>query len=194
MSIRRFAARRALRAMAVAGALAAAPAETRATSSWAIDPTRTHIDFVVDAVAFPQTHGEFKKFEGRIAVDFDRPERSRAEFVVNSASVELGSSSFDDFVRGEAMLNAPRYPEIGFVSTSVKKLDERTVRVSGNLTLLGVTRPLDVDVQVQRDGARKRLEFSAKAKIDRLEFGMNSGYPVISRDVELTISSEAFES
>jgi polyisoprenoid-binding protein YceI len=51
-----------------------------------------------------------------------------------------------------------------------------------------------VDVEGRDDGPRKRLGFIAKAKIDRLKFGMTSGYPVISREVDLVISSEAYES
>ena len=72
-------------------------------------------------------------------------------------------------------------------------MNDHTVRVSGELTLLGVKRPLSVDVTVAREnaGGRPRLEFHAETRIDRLEFGMNSGFPLVSRDVELTISSEA---
>jgi polyisoprenoid-binding protein YceI len=82
------------------------------------------------------------------------------------------------------------------MSPRPRKIDERTVRVTGNLTLLGVTRLLDVEVDVEGrgEGSRKRLGFTAKARIDRLSFGMTSGYPVISREVDLVISSEAYES
>ena len=65
--------------------------------------------------------------------------------------------------------------------------------MTGELTLLGVTRPLSVDVAVEREGGRGRLAFLAKTNIDRLAFGMNSGFPLVSRDVELVISSAAVE-
>ncbi len=196
MHVRRTARVRILQTIALSWTLLSTIADSTAASHWAIDPARTHIDFEIDAVAFPRTHGEFKKFSGGIAVDFDHPERSRVEFHVDAGSAEVGSLSFSSYVRSEALLNAPRFPSIEFVSTSVKKLDERTVRVTGNLTMLGVMRPLDVEVDVQAgaDGSRKRLGFIAKARIDRLDFGMTSGYPVISRDVDLTISSEAYQS
>ena len=77
------------------------------------------------------------------------------------------------------------------MSSSVAKVDDHTVRVTGELTLLGVTRPLSVEVEVQREGNDGRLAFLAKTSIDRLAFGMNSGFPLVSRDVELTISSAA---
>lgn len=184
-------------ALAVGLALGAgAPStESRSASNWAIDPARTHIAFAVDAVAYPRTHGEFHKFEGTIAVDLDHPMRSCVSFHVAAQSVDVGSPSFNDYIRSEALLDAPHFPTIDFASTSVEKLDEHRVRVNGDLTLLGVTRPLGVDVEVERrtDGSHARLGFTATAKIDRLAFGMNSGFPVISRDVDLVISSEAIE-
>ena len=64
--------------------------------------------------------------------------------------------------------------------------------MTGDLTLLGVTRPLSVDVAVEQKtaGGGARLAFMAKTSINRLDFGMNSGFPLVSRDVELVISSE----
>ena len=163
--------------------------------NWSIDPARTHIGFTIDAVGWPRTVGKFEKFDGKIAVDFDHPANSRVSFRVQSGSVDAGSSGFNDFVRSTALLNADAFPTIEFASTSVEKTSDHSVRVSGELTLLGVTHPLSVDVDVNRksEGARARLGFTANTKIDRLDYGMSSGYPVISRDVFLTISTEAAE-
>jgi polyisoprenoid-binding protein YceI len=182
-------------AVAVCLGAGALSMDSLAATNWAIDPSRTHIAFAVDAIAYPRTHGEFRKFDGAIAVDFDHPALSRVSFRVEAKSVDVGSASFSEFVRGEALLNAPKFPTIDFASTSVAKIDDRHVRVTGDLTLLGVTHPLSVDVEVQHrvEGADTRLGFLAKATIDRLEFGMNSGYPVISREVDLVISSEAIQ-
>ena len=74
-----------------------------------------------------------------------------------------------------------------FVSKSILRINDHTVRVSGDLTLLGLRRPLSVEVAVTRgtEGARERLGFLAQTRIDRLAFGMNLGYPLISREVDL---------
>jgi polyisoprenoid-binding protein YceI len=98
-------------------------------------------------------------------------------------------------VRSEGFLDAARYPSIDFVSKAVEKIDDHTVRVSGNLTLLGVTRPIAVDVAVQKETGEPNphLRFKAQTRIDRLEYGMKGGFPLVSRDVELVISSEAAE-
>jgi polyisoprenoid-binding protein YceI len=177
------------------GVLADAPSPAVASANWRIDPSRTHIAFAIDSVGYPRTHGQFRQFQGRISVDLDHPAKSSVAFHVQSQSVDVGSPSFDDYLRSVAFLDAARFPSIDFVSSSVEKIDDHTVRVSGELTLLGVTRPLSVDVAVQRDmsGGSARLAFLAKTSIDRLAFGMNSGFPLVSREVELVISSEVVE-
>lgn len=173
------------------GALALAHGAALAEASWRVDPSRTHIAFAIDAVGYPRTHGEFRQFDGRISVDLQRPDRSSVSFHVQSKSVDVGSAAFGDYLRSPAFLDSARYPAIDFVSNSVTKISDHTVRVAGELTLLGVTRPLSVDVEIERQGKGQRLVFLAKTSIDRLEFGMNSGFPLVSRDVELVISSAA---
>jgi polyisoprenoid-binding protein YceI len=164
-----------------------------ASANWRIDPARTHIAFAIDAVGYPRTHGQFRQFTGRISVDLDHPDRSSVTFHVESQSVDVGSPPFDDYLRSGAFLDAARFPSIDFVSRSVEKVDDHTVRVTGDLTLLGVTRPLTVDVAVERPNGSgsARLVFQAKTSIDRLAFGMNSGFPLVAQRVELVISSEA---
>ena len=160
-------------------------------AKWRIDPVHTEIGFSIDAVGYPRTVGRFTRFDGRIAIDLDRPDHSSVAFHVQSGSVDVGSSSFGDYLRSVAFLDATRFPSIDFASTSVTKISDHVVRVSGELTLLGVTKPLTVDVDVTRRSGGRSLGFEAKAEIDRLAFGMNSGFPLVSRDVELHIASEA---
>lgn len=174
------------------GAVLQAPSPAVAAANWKIDPARTQIAFAIDFVGYPRTEGRFRRFEGRISVDFEHPDKSSVAFHVQSGSVDVGSASFSDYLRSSAFLDADRYPSIDFVSTSVQRASDHSVRVSGDLTLLGVTKPLSVDVAVARDvGGKQRLSFEAQTQIDRLEFGMNSGFPLVSRDVDLVISSEA---
>jgi polyisoprenoid-binding protein YceI len=180
---------RALLALAlVAGAVAA-----QARSSWKIDPSQTHVRFWVDAIGWPRTIGEFKSFEGRIDIDFARPSRSRVDFRVAAKSVDANSASLNDYLRSEVFLNAANFPGMRFISTSVEKRDEQHARVTGDLTLLGVTRPISLDVEVARKlaGTNQRVGFKATGVINRLDFGMNSGYPLISDAIHLTVTTEA---
>jgi len=165
-----------------------------ARSTWSIDPQRTRIGFSIDAVGYPRTNGSFHRFDGRITIDLDRPSASRVAFKVAAGSVDVGSTSFSDYVRSEVFLDAERHPEIAFTSTAVEKLDDHRVRVTGDLTLLGRTRPLVVEVEVEtKAGPRARFGFVGRARIDRLAYGMNSGWPMVSGDVDLVVTSEAGE-
>ena len=177
--------------LALALVAATIPAQSR--SSWKIDPSQTHVRFWVDAIGWPRTTGEFKSFEGRIEIDFDRPSRSRVDFRVAAKSVDVNSATLDDYLRSEVFLNVARFPSMGFVSTSVEKRDEHLARVTGDLTMLGVTRPISLDVEVARELAatKQRVGFKATGVINRLDFGMNSGYPLISDAIHLTVTTEA---
>jgi polyisoprenoid-binding protein YceI len=174
-------------------ALVAATIQAQARSSWKIDPSQTHVRFWVDAIGWPRTAGEFKSFDGRIDIDFDRPTRSRIDFRVAAKSVDVNSATLDDYLRGEAFLNAANFPGMRFISTSVEKRDEQHARVTGDLTLLGVTRPISLDVEVARKlaGTKQRVGFKATGIINRLDFGMSSGYPLISDAIHLTVTTEA---
>jgi polyisoprenoid-binding protein YceI len=178
-------------AIAFAAHVFASAAGAVERSAWALDPAHTHIGFAVDATGFPRTKGEFRVFKGRLSVNLDKPALSHVAFTAQTGSIDVGSASFNGTLRGPAFLNSEKFPDIRFESTSVEKVDDKTARVTGDLTMLGVTLPLQVDVDVRRDAGGGKLGFTAHAHIDRLAFGMNSGFPVISRDVELIVSSEA---
>ena len=173
--------------------LIAATVAAQARSSWQIDPSQTHVRFWVDAIGWPRTTGEFKSFKGRIDIDFDRLSRSRVDFRVAAKSVDVDSANMDDYLRSEVFLNVARFPSMGFVSTSVEKRDEHLARVTGDLTMLGVTRPISLDVEFARKlaAANQRIGFKATGTINRLDFGMNAGYPLISDAIHLTVTTEA---
>lgn len=100
---------------------------------------------------------------------------------------------FNDFVKSPVLLNADRFPTLSFTSTVVDKLDARTARVTGSLTMLGVTRPITLTVNVDVDPlAKKRtVAFLATGTIMRSEFGMIFGIPLIDDALELTVKTRA---
>jgi polyisoprenoid-binding protein YceI len=163
-----------------------------AAQSWRIDETHTSIGFKIDATGFPTTRGQFRRYTGRIAIDLDRPAKSSTSFTVESASVDVGSQSYTDFVKSAALLHVAKFPTLSFASTQVEKLDPRTARVTGNLTMLGVTKPIALNVNVEPDpSAKGRLAFSATATIRRSDFGMIFGLPLIDDTIEITVKTRA---
>ncbi len=167
--------------------------EARTAQGWRIDEAHTWIGFKIDAVGFPTTRGHFNHYSGKVLIDFDRPAKSHTTFTVDSSSVDLGSQAFNDFVKSSPLLNAEKYPTLSFVSTEVEKLDTRTARVTGNLTMLGVTRPIVLTVNVDADLSAKgrALAFVATGTIRRSEFGMLFGVPLIDDTLEITVKTRA---
>jgi polyisoprenoid-binding protein YceI len=164
-----------------------------AAQSWRIDEAHTSIGFKIDATGFPTTRGHFRHYTGRIAIDLDRPASSSTSFTVESASVDVGSQSYNDFVKSVALLNVAKFPTLSFASTQVEKLDPRTARVTGNLTMLGVTKPIELTVNVEPDPSAKRrlVAFSATGKIKRSDYGMIFGLPLIDNEIEITVKTRA---
>jgi polyisoprenoid-binding protein YceI len=160
---------------------------------WRIDEQRTAIGFKIEAVGFPTTRGRFTHYSGRILLDFDHPAKSFTSFTVDSDSVELGSKAFNDFVKSAALLDVTRFPTLSFASTQVEKLDPRTARVTGNLTLLGVTKPLALTVTVETEpsGKRRVVAFAATATLKRSDYGMIFGIPLIDDALEITVKTRA---
>jgi polyisoprenoid-binding protein YceI len=172
--------------------LATFPQAASAAETLKINPQKTRITFEVDAIGWPTTKGTFKAFQGSITVDFKTPARSTVAFVVQAGSVDAGSASVTGFIKSASMLNTGAFTEMRFQSSAVEKLSESAVRVSGNMTFMGQTRPVSFQVDVdQRQSAQKQLRFSARGTVKRSEFGFISGQPLISDDVRILVTTEA---
>lgn len=180
-------------ALAAALACCAGTRVAKSAESWRIDDAHTSISFKIDAVGFPTTNGRFTHYTGRVHLDFEHPAKGLTTFTVDSTSVEVGSPSFNDFVKGAALLNVARYPTLGFASTQIEKVDSHTARVTGNLTMLGVTRPITLTVNVDPDPSTRgrSVALSATGTLRRSDFGMSFGLPLISDTLELTVKTRA---
>ena len=171
-------------------------AATRAatpTRAWRIDEAHTSIGFKIDAVGFPTTRGNFNNYSGRILIDFEHPAKSSTSFTVESASVDLGSQTLNAFVKSPALLNAEKFPTLSFTSIQAEKVDPRTARVTGNLTMLGVSRPITLTVSIDPDPMVNGhvVALVATGTIRRSDFGMIFGIPLIDDALEITVKTRA---
>jgi polyisoprenoid-binding protein YceI len=181
-----------VRALALAAFVYFGDQIAEAGSAWTVNPANARITFVVESGGQPQAEGHFTSFRGEIALDFDNPRTSSALFNVDANSVDVGSPSFNEYLRSEPFFNITKYPSISFVSTGVEKIDEGHAHVTGDLTFLGEIRPISLDVEVDRKLTSAGLTVSLRATgmIDRREFGMDIGYPVVSETVRLIVTTE----
>lgn len=157
-----------------------------------INPDKTRILFEIDAVGWPRTRGMFRKFDGNISINVNDVARSSVTFSVIANSVDVGAAAVTDFVKSPSMLYVQQFPEIRFRSRSVERTGPATVSVTGDMSLMGQTRPAIFNVEVdQARGGGKLLGFVARGTLKRSDFGFISGQPLISDEVRITVTTEA---
>ncbi len=193
--------RRCLAALAAFAALLAAAglsADARAATPWPIDHAHSKVTFTVTKWGFVEVEGRFRDFRGTILYDADHPERSRVDWRVQVASVDTGEADRNRALQRPEYFDAARNPEMRFVSTSVRRLEEDRLEVTGTITIRGIAKPLTVEVAYRGRHEVPDLGpmdlFQTRFTINRLDFGMVGGSllgPVISRDAEVTLIAAA---
>ena len=172
-----------------------------AVDAYTMDPMHTSISFAIDHLGLASIHGRFSKYSGKFAVDRAAKVGS-VELVVQTASVDTNDNdkgnrprSRDEHLRSADFFNVAEFPTMTYKSTSVVFAGDTPTVVQGNLTLLGVTRPVAITVERFRCNpatatAKERCGGSATAKIKRYDFGMKRGIPSIGDDVALSFGFE----
>jgi len=184
----------------VAALLWAVPALALA-GTWNIDPAHTHTSFTVRHLVISNVRGEFRKTSGVITLDDGDIAKSRVEATIEVASLDTREPKRDEDVRSAAFLDAAKYPTLTFRSTKVEKAGDK-LKVTGDLTLHGVTKPVTLDVAVtpaiKDPWGNQRRGFSASGKVNRKEFGvawskMVEAGPVVGDEVTIEIEAEAVQ-
>src|SRR5437588_4248459 len=158
----------------------AAPAfcSTAQASAWELDPAATRIAFSVKNLSVAYVTGTFRLASGRVVLDDGDLSRGTIEAVIDAGSIDTDEPKRDAHLRSADFLDVARYPTIAFRSTRIERADGGHWKVTGDLTLLGRTRPvlLDVDSSTS-EGARSNAH--ATTTIDRRDFGMTyAGFAV----------------
>ncbi len=184
-------------ALVLAGAVPALAADPPpATGPFRFDRGHTYINFFIDHFGFSTAHGFFTAFEPTISFDPAKPEKTKVEVAIDAASINTAWPARDEELRGEHFFNVAKYPTVTFKSTKVEATGIDTAKLTGNLTLLGVTKPLVLGVKLVKRGPhafRPSIEvigFSATGVLKRSEFGMTALLPGLGDDVTLMIGAE----
>ena len=183
--------------LALTAALAA-PAMAE-PARYELDPEHTTVAFLVDHVGYAATLGQFAEVEGTFTYDEETQELSELSVTVTTASVTTLHEARDAHVRSDDFLGVEAYPQMTFRADGGTPQDEASGTVTGELTLLGETRPLTLEVTLNKAGeypfghGRFVLGVSARAAIDRSDFGMTYGVEngLVGDRVEIVIETEA---
>ena len=164
-----------------------------ASKKWLLDKANSQIHFMVKHMMITTVTGGFSEFGGSVETNDNDFSRAKIEFIAQTASVFTGNSGRDMHVRSVDFFDVGNYPELKFVSTSVKKIDDTHFRLIGEMTIKDVTKEIEVDVKVTgfvKDGdGKERVGFFISGIIHRKDFGLK--WNVITEAGNILVGEEA---
>jgi polyisoprenoid-binding protein YceI len=170
-------------------------------ATWSIDTGHSAIHFGVRHMMFTKTRGRFTRWTGELRLEPADLTSSSVEVTIDAASIDTGDQQRDAHLRSPDFLEAEKFPTLVFRSTKVDDLGDGKLRVSGDLTIRGVTRPVVLDTEyagrVKDPWGNHRAGFTAKTSIDRSDFGLRWNMPleggglVVGNKVEIELEVEA---
>jgi len=187
-----------LAAAIVALALAITAGRVAAQETYTIDPVHSQAMFEARHMGFSQQHGSFAKSTGKITLD-RAAKKGTVEIVIDTTSIRTYDPRLDDQMKSENFFNVAKYPTLTFKGNNVIFDGDRVVQVDGDLTMLGVTKPVSLKVANFVCGEHpmnKKPMCGAEATttIMRSEWGMKYALPkAVSDEIKLTIPIEAYK-
>src|SRR3954464_14002290 len=155
---------------------ALSPSFTALTGPYTIDPTHTRNGYDARHAMITKVRGSFNEFEGTAVVDGDNPANSSVRVTIDAASIDPRNAQRDEHLRTNDFLALEQYPQITFVSTDVRQVDDATFEISGDLTIKDVTNRITVPFEFE--GAAKdpfgnqRIGFDGSVTISRKDYGI----------------------
>lgn len=181
-----------LAAALLAGSLSPAFA---APETFALEATHTEVVFSWTHFGFSKPTGKFMNAVGTLVLDEANPAASSVEVSFAIDGLNTGVAALDEHLKKPDFFDAAKFPTATFKSTKVEVSGKDAAKVTGDLTIHGVTKPVTLDVKLNKIGANmkgvKTAGFSATGQIKRSDFGIGAYVPAVSDEISLVITSEA---
>ncbi|WP_151830486.1 YceI family protein [Acinetobacter junii] len=161
-----------------------------------IDPTHTATVFSWNHFGFSTPSANFTDIQGVIKVDNAKSSNSSVDVIIPISSVNTNVPALDKEFQEEAWFNAAKYPNITFKSTKVETKDKKHFKITGNLTVKGVTKPVVLDAVLNKQGEHPMAKvpaigFNATTSFDRSAFGIGNYVPNVGDKITVNITTEA---
>ncbi len=165
-------------------------------ADYAIDKKGQHafINFKISHLGYSWLYGGFNDFDGKFSFDASKPQDSQFSVTINTASVDSNHPERDKHLRGSDFLNVDKYPQATFVSTGVQSTGDKSMDITGDLTLNGVTRPVTIAAKFIGEGKDPwggyRAGFEGTTTLKLKDYGINYNLGPASEEVQLILSVE----
>ena len=170
------------------------------TTTYQIDPRHSSAGFGVTHLMISTVRGEFHGVTGTVVIDDSDVSKSTVSVTIDATTVDTREPDRDKHLKSEAFFDVSKFPTITFQSTKIERNNDGSLKITGDLTIRGVTREIELDVTLQGRGmdpwGNERAGFEAKGKINRTDFGLTwnqaleAGGVVVGEDVKLSIDVE----
>lgn len=182
--------------LALASLLAVAAFGAQAADKYDIDPTHTQVEFTYSHLGFSNITGRFDTVEGDFLFDPADPTKSSVSITIPVSSMSTGVAKLDEHLQKPDFFDAATFPTATFKSTGVTAAGEGQLKVAGDLTIHGVTRPVVLDVTINKIGEHPMAKvpaagFDATTTILRSDFGVGAYVPMVGDEVRIDITVEA---
>ena len=173
------------------------------SAPWEFDAAHTGVHFKVRHLMVSHVRGDFEKFSGKIVYDESDVTKSTADITIEAASINTRVAKRDEHLRSPDFLDAAKYPAITFKSKKVEKAGDGRLKMTGDLTIKGVTKEVALHIEgptppVKDPWGNARVGGTATAKINRKDFGLTwnaaleTGGVAVGDEVDITIDLEIF--
>jgi len=189
---------RALRYVALAGLLATAGTAAAAPVTYKLDPSHTMVLFSWNHFGFSHPSANLGQVDGTLVYDEAAPTKSTVEVTLPLAGLDTFVPKLDEHLKSADFLDAAKFPTVTFKSTKVTSAGKDKLKVVGDLTVHGVTKPVTLDVTVNKVGPHPMMKvqtsgFDATATIKRSDFGVGAYVPNVSDEIKINITTEAHD-
>ncbi len=164
-------------------------------TTWVLDPTHSELLFKVKHLMITNVKGEFTDFNAEIKANGNDFESAKVSATIKSNSVYTNNTDRDKHLKSEDFFNVENHSELHFEGTSFEKLDDHNYTLKGDLTIVGVTKPVSLDVEfggtAKDPWGNQKAGFSITGKINRKEWGLNwnstleTGGVLVSEEVKI---------
>lgn len=188
------------RSLAVLAVLAAPVLASAQANVWNLDPAHSHASFTIRHLVISNVRGDFQKLSGKVALDEKDVSKSSVEATIEAASIDTRIPDRDNHLRSPDFFDVAKYPTITFKSTKVQDGGKGKLKVTGDLTIHGVTKPVVLDVEgptpeVKDPWGNARRGFAGSTTIDRRDFGLTwsklvEAGPVVGNEVKIELEGE----
>jgi polyisoprenoid-binding protein YceI len=187
---------RVMKVVVLAGLLGAALSAQAAPVSYKLDPTHTMVLFSWNHFGFSNPTANLGISQGTLVFDEQNPAQSSVEVTLPLAKLDTHVSALDEHLKKPDFFDADKYPAVTFKSTQVRPLGGNKFKVTGNLTVHGVTKSVVLDATLNKLGMQPMLKvpavgFDATGTIKRSDFGVGAYVPNVGDEVSIRITTEA---